>query len=220
MKRERPTRALVYAVLALCVSVAGCAKPADNSAHPAPDSTYQGDPNAAHAPPVTWDDKLGAFAQNGKPLKTWKLWRFTSSTEGFAAPGSTVSVAPGGGLSIANKVYGAPVRTPESLALDGGRYPVVLVRITRDAAGTQWDPIVYYTTDKHAETELFKANVYRGHNPAVGETTVLVYDMAHLLTGGPDWLRSKIKQIRFQNDDQPGSSFTIREIAVAEKLPQ
>jgi hypothetical protein len=220
MKRDRLTRATLFAVLLLCASLAGCAKPADNSAHPAPDSTYQGDPNAASAPPVGWDEKQNAFTQNGKPLKTWKVWRFAGSTEGFTALGTIMTAAPGGGLSVANKVYGAPVRTPANLGLDGRRYPVILVRITRDAAGAQWDPIVYYTTDKHAETELFKANVWRGHNPATGETTVLVYDMSHLLAGGPDWTRSTIKQIRFQTDDQPGGAFTIREVAVAEKLPQ
>jgi hypothetical protein len=208
------------AAAVVAVGLAACSQPASNvTQQPEPDSTYQADPNAAGAPPVTWDGGHTAFVQNGKPLRPAKLWRFAGSTDGFTVPGA-VSAASADGLTIENKLYGAFVRTPDNLALDGRRSTTILVRITRDKPGTQWDPIVYYTTTAHAETETFKAKLYRGHNPVVGETTVLVYDMRHLAAGGSDWVNSKIRQIRFQTDDQPGGAFTIRDIAITEPLPR
>jgi hypothetical protein len=208
------------ALAALAFGLAGCSQPASTASHPEPDSTYQADPNAANAPPVTWDDRRAAFVQSGKPLAAGKLWRFAGSTDGFTVPGALATPAPGGGLSIQNKIYGAFLRTPDNLGLDGRRFSTILVRITRDAAGAQWDPIVYYTTKSHAETEKFKAKLYRGHNPATGETTVLVYDMRTLAAGRADWVSSQIRQVRFQTDDQPGGAFTIHEIAITEPLPR
>jgi hypothetical protein len=221
MNLRHANRRSHLALAALALALASCSQPATTvTQQPAPDSTYQMDPHAAKAPPVSWDDRLGAFVQNGKPLAAGRLWRFARSTDGFAAPGTIAAAAPGGGLTIQNKLYGAFVRTPDNLGLDGRRYSTILVRITRTAAGSQWDPIVYYTTKSHSETENFKAKLFRGHNPAVGETTVLVYDMRHLAVGGADWVGSKIRQVRFQTDDQPGGAFTLDEIAITEPLPR
>jgi hypothetical protein len=203
--------------------VTACTRPASQGASPTPrgtaDFTKQGDPNAAHAPPVAYDEGKGEFTQSGKTIAIWRLWRFTGSTDGFSVPGASVSNAPGGGLAIENKVYGAFLRTPTGLNFAGGSYPVILVRIERTKAGSQWEPVIYYTTAKHGETESYQSHVFRGVNPKEGETAILVFNMAKPTNGGSDWTSSRISQFRLQTDDQPGGAFIIRQIAVAGPLP-
>jgi hypothetical protein len=200
---------------------AGAPAPAATpTASPVPvvEHPYEGDPNADKAPPVTWDEKRGAFVQLGRPLQTARLWRFAGTTEGFSAsPGTQVAPAPGGGLVFTNGEYGSYVRTPSALMLDGGHDPVVLIRLTRLKAGAGWSPVLYYSTDHHGEVATMYARVYRGKNPRVGQTVTLVFDMAKLGAGN-DWTSSRINQIRLQTDDQPGGEFVIREIAISRPL--
>lgn len=208
--------------LILFLAFAGCDKPAGSgepAARSTADVTAQGDPRAANAIPVDWDERRGAFFQRGKRLDSFHIWRFAKNLEGFTAPGAVATVAPSGGLSIENKLYGAFIRTPEKLNIDGARYSTVLVRLTRVTAGAQWEPVVYYTTSTHGESEAFESHVYRGVNPKPGATAILVFNMAKPTTGLHDWVASRIQQFRLQTDDQPGGRFIIREIAVTTALP-
>ena len=56
---------------------------------------------------------------------------------------------------------------------------------------------------------------FQGEDPAVNETTILVYDMANLKKGGQDWIHSVIDQVRFDFEDQPGGEFLVRQVAIA-----
>ena len=54
----------------------------------------------------------------------------------------------------------------------------------------------------------------RGGVPAVGETTVRVYDLAKPLLGGDDWTKSTIKGLRLDLDDDVGGEFTLYQVAI------
>jgi hypothetical protein len=196
------------------------AREAVASAAPTPTQrSFQSDKNADSAPPVTWDEKRAAFVQTGRPLAAVRLWRFDHTTDGFSAsPGSQVAALPDRGLDVTNREYGAFVRTPPRLGIDGRAYPIVLVRLTRTKSGSGWDPTLYYATGKHEESPSFFAPVYRGKNPGVGDTVTLVFNMAKLGAGGNDWIISTVNQLRLQTDDQAGGEFVIRQVAVTKPL--
>lgn len=199
-----------FALAATAVLLAACHRPVvkdQSSAAPAP-------VGAERAGPVRWNAATGGFELGGKPLKTVKLWTFDGSTEGFTAVGSRISPAPGQGINLA--IADPTIRSPKGLNVPGGQFPLVLVRLTRTAAASDWDGALYYSTATHGETIGFLGKPLSGADPKVGETTILVYDMSRQALGGPDWTRSKIDQIRFDVEDRPGGAFVIRQIAIAE----
>jgi hypothetical protein len=166
--------------------------------------------------PVHWNATTGGFEFNGRAIKTAKLWTFDGSTEGFTAVGSKITPASGQGIEVA--VADPTIRSPKGLNVPGAQYPVVLVRLSRTAAGAPWDGALYYSTAAHSETINYLGKPTSGADPKVGETTTLVYDMSHQTLGAPDWMQSTIDQIRFDLEDKPGGVFVIREIAIAEPL--
>jgi hypothetical protein len=166
------------------------------------------------AGPVHWNATTGGFDLGGKPLKTAKLWTFDGATDGFTAVGSRISPAPGQGINLT--VADPTIRSPKGLNVPGGQYSLVLVRLTRTAAASDWDGALYYSTPTHGEAISFLGKPVSGADPKVGETTTLVYDMSHQALGGPDWMQSTIDQIRFDVEDKPGGAFVIRQIAIAE----
>lgn len=165
---------------------------------------------------VRWNDSAGRFEINGAPLKAGRLWTFDGSTEGFVLTGGEALPAPAVGLELRNLQVDPVLRSPRGLELNGGRYSLLLVRLTRTRAGADWDGAVFYSTVAHPESMEFQAKPIAGGNPAVGETVVLVYDMANLTRGGEDWKSSLIDQIRLDTDDQAGGAFTIHQVAVTE----
>ncbi|HEY9235592.1 MAG TPA: hypothetical protein VIP08_11225 [Phenylobacterium sp.] len=165
---------------------------------------------------VRWSDEAGRFEINGAPLKAGRLWTFDGSTEGFMLTGGEALPAPAFGLDLRNLQADPMLRSPKGLELDGDRYSLVLVRLTRVRAGADWDGAVFYSTAAHRESGAFQAKPIAGANPAVGETVVLVYDMANLALGGEDWKSSLIDQIRLDTDDQAGGAFTIHQVAITE----
>lgn len=200
-----------FALAAAAVSLAACHRPTmKDQASAAPVAV-----GAERAGPVRWDAASGAFEMDGKPLKTGKLWTFDGSTEGFTTVGSRISPAPGQGLALT--IADPTIRSPKELNVPGGRYPLVLVRLTRTAPGSAWDGALYYSTAAHGEAIGFLGKPTSGADPKVGETTTLVYDMTHQALGGPDWMQSIIQQIRFDVEDKPGGAFVIRQVAIAEK---
>ena len=197
--------------LVLCAALAACGRPT-GVAKPA--AATAAAPIVERPEPVTWNAATGGFELAGKPLKTVKLWTIDGSTEGFTPVGSKVAPAAGSGLSVT--LADPTLRSPKGLNVPGGQYPLVLVRLTRVAPASAWDGALYYSTPTHGEGIGFLGKPILGANPAVGETSTLVYDMTRQAIGGPDWTQSMIDQIRFDIEDRPGGAFLIRQIAIAE----
>jgi hypothetical protein len=193
------------------LALAACGRPTD-TAKPAPAAPAA--PLVERAGPIRWNAASGAFELAGKPLKTIKLWTFEGSTEGFVPVGSKVVPAPGSGISVT--VADPTLRSPKGLNVPGTQYSLVLVRLTRTAPAGPWDGALYYSTANHGEGIGFFGKPVSGADPAVGETTTLVYDMSRQTAGSPDWAQSTIDQIRFDLEDRAGGVFLIRQIAIAE----
>jgi hypothetical protein len=168
------------------------------------------------ASPVHWNTTTGGFEFNGRAIKTVKLWTFDGSTDGFTAVGSKITPAAGQGIAVT--IADPTIRSPKGLNVPGAQYPVVLVRLTRTAAASDWDGALYYSTAAHGETINYLGKPTSGADPHVGETTTLVYDMKRQALGAPDWAQSTIDQIRFDLEDKAGGAFVIRQIAIAEPL--
>lgn len=165
---------------------------------------------------ITWNADQDVFELAGKPLKAGRLWTFDGSTEGFVLTGGGVLPGAPVGLEVQNNHADPKLRSPRGLALDGSRYSLVLVRMTRTQPGGAWDGAIFYRTADHGESGEFQAKPIDGADPALNETVVMVYDMASLKNGGEDWTMSQIDQIRLDTDDQAGGGFVIHQIAVTE----
>ena len=164
--------------------------------------------------PITWDAAQKAFVLDGKPLKAAALWTFETGTDGFQGAGSTLAARPGGGLDVTGDLFDSIVRLPKDLSIKGAESNVVLVRITRNADTERWDGSLFWTTAAHGEAAGFATKPIRGADPAVGETTIMVYDLAHPKKGGDDWTRSTISGVRLDLDDSAGGAFTIHQVAI------
>ncbi|WP_143754983.1 hypothetical protein [Caulobacter sp. BP25] len=147
-------------------------------------------------------------------MNTAYLWRFDGGLDGFASVGSRISSDPGGGLRVEQQNVDPVLRSPQNLSIDGRRYNAVLVRLTREKPGAKWDGALFYTTASHGESAEFHSKPIRGANPVVGETTIMVYDMARPKRGGDDWSASIISGLRLDLDDSADGAFLIRQIAV------
>lgn len=175
-------------------------------------------PSAERAQSVRWNETAREFEFEGQPLKAAKLWTFDDSTEGFVVTGGDARLTSGSGLSVVQSEPDPILRSPSGLNVDGSANTLVLVRLTRAAPGQEWAADVHYTTANHGESADYVAKPIQGVNPAVNETTVLVYDMAHLKKGGADWTQSIIDQLRFDFEDAPGGEFLVRQVAIV-RLP-
>jgi hypothetical protein len=165
---------------------------------------------------IMWNDDKDAFEIAGRPLKAGRLWTFDGSTEGFVLTGGAALPGAPVGLEIQNERADPMLRSPTGLDLDGRRFSLVLVRMTRTRLGAAWDGAIFYRTTNHGESGDFQAKPIDGADPALNETVVVVYDMSRLKSGGDDWKTSQIDQIRLDTDDQAGGGFVIHQIAVTE----
>lgn len=206
---DRPVKRLLWIGLACALALAACDRPATTAKPGASVPT-----GVERAGPVTWNAATGAFEMAGQPLKTLRLWTFDGSTDGFTGVQSKIEPAAGQGIQVT--IADPTLRSPKGLNVPGGEYSLVLVRLTRTAAASAWDGALYYSTPKHSELVAYLGKPTSGANPAVGETTTLVYDMSRQTIGAPDWMQSTIDQIRFDVEDKPGGGFLIREIAIAQ----
>jgi hypothetical protein len=196
--------------LAAAALLASCGRPADQAKAPVTPIP----PGAERASPYSWNASTGGFETGGKPLRTVKLWTFDGSTDGFTAVGSKIFPAAGQGIAV--NIADPTIRSPKGLDVPGGQYSLVLVRLTRTAPGAPWDGALYYSTAGHPEAIRYLGKPISGANPAMGETTTLVYDMSRQAIGAPDWMTSTIDQLRFDIEDKPGGAFVIRQVAIAE----
>lgn len=165
--------------------------------------------------PITWNTGASRFEFGGQPLTVGRLWNFAEGPQDFVPRGALSGPVEGSGLAVTEAGGDAAMRSIAGLNLEGGKHPLVIVRLTRIRAGDLWDGSLFYTTASHGESEQFKGKAPKEANPALNETVTLVYDMAKLRRGGDDWLKSTIDQIRFDLDDAPGGAFIIHQIAFA-----
>ncbi len=166
--------------------------------------------------PVRWDEGFGAFWYKDAPLNAARMWRFDGGAQGFTAGGADLTSAALQGLQVVNRLPDAQLRSPMGLAIDGARFTLVLVRLTRLSDAPPWDGSLYWMTAEHPEQDAFHTKPFLGAAPEVNETVILAYDMANPLKGGDDWTKSLIDQIRLDTDDGAGSKFRLREIAIVE----
>lgn len=186
------------------------------AALPAPPPAVVAPVKVAAPAPLKWNPSANAFVFKGKPLRAEKVWIFDGATDGFVAIGGEVQPGEEPGL-IYRQVAPDPIlRSPKGLNIDGANRSLVIVRMTRLVAGGQWDGSVFYSTPGHGEAAAFFTKPVFGGDPAVGETTILVFDFKHPRKGGADWTSSIIDQIRIDLDNAPGGEFLIRQVAVAQ----
>lgn len=205
----RPTAVVLAGLLAL--SACDQPKPTPKAAAETPAAKVR-PPRAPE--PITWDAAQKAFVLDGKPLKAAALWTFETGTEGFQGAGSTLTPRPGGGLDVKGDLFDPIVRLPKDLSVNGAGSNAVLVRITRNADTERWDGSLFWSTAAHGEAAGFATKPIRGADPAVGETTIMVYDLAQPKKGGDDWTRSTITGVRLDLDDSTGGAFTIHQVAI------
>lgn len=191
----RPTAVLLAGALAL--TACDQPKPSPKAEAEAPAAKVR-PPRAPE--PITWDPALKAFTLEGKTLKAAALWTFETGVDGFEGAGSTLTARPGGGLDVKGDLFDPIVRLPKDLSVKGAESNAVLVRITRNKDTERWDGSLFWTTAAHGE--------------AVGETTIMVYDLAKPRKGGDDWLKSVITGIRLDLDDSAGGAFTLQQVAI------
>jgi len=208
-------------LICAALMLAGCdrvsallgAKPPEKAAAPA---AVDPNPVRERSGPVRWDEGFGAFWYNDAPLNAARLWRFDAGAQGFSGGGLELTTAPLQGLQVVNRLPDAQLRSPPGLAIDGARFNLVLVRLTRLSDAPPWDGSLYWITADHPEQDTFHTKPFLGAAPALNETVIMAYDMAHPLKGGDDWTKSLIDQIRLDTDDGAGSRFRLREIAIVE----
>ena len=205
----RPTAVLLAGALAL--TACDQPKPSPKAEAEAPAAKVR-PPRAPE--PITWDPALKAFTLDGKTLKAASLWTFETGVDGFEGAGSTLTARPGGGLDVKGDLFDPIVRLPKDLSVKGAESNAVLVRITRNKDTERWDGSLFWTTAAHGEAAGFATKPIRGADPAVGETTIMVYDLAQPKKGGDDWTRSTITGIRLDLDDTEGGEFTIHQVAI------
>ena len=121
------------------------------------------------------------------------LWQFDAGVEGWTNSGSTVAWADGQ-VTISATGLDPTFSSPTGLGIKGGLYTKVRARVTR-IAGAGWDGKLFYATPSHSVSSSYYKSL---PNPmlAIGQSTVLEWDMAALSVGGSDWVDSTITQIR------------------------
>ena len=209
----RILRPLAILLAGSALTLASCdqPKPAAPAAPEAPAGKVR---PARTAEPISWDPARKAFVLNGEALKPKALWTFEAGTDGFEAAGATLSARPGGGMDVKGNVFDSVVRFPKDVSIKGAEANTVLVRISRNQDTARWDGTLFWKTAQHGEAAAFGTKPVRGADPAVGETTVMVYDMANPRKGGDDWVKSVITGLRLDLDDDVGGDFTVHQVAI------
>lgn len=204
-------RRLVLPLACAVLALAGCERP-EKTAAPAP--AAQEPAARERAEPVSWDAGFGAFWYNDAPLNAARLWNFDNGLQGFS--GSADLSRDIDGTMLTNRLPDSVIRSPSGLTIDGSRFTLVLVRLTRLSEAPPWDGALTWSTAEHPEAAAFHTKPFLGDAPEVNETVILAYDMANPKRGGDDWTTSLIDQIRIDTDDGAGSRFLLRQIAIVE----
>ena len=130
--------------------------------------------------------------------------------------GASITFSPIDGTHLTNDVFDALLRSAQDLAVDGSRFNLVLLRLSRVANGPPWDGSLYWSAAAHGEIDGFHAKPFLGAVPTLNETVILAYDMARPVKGDDDWLKSMIAQLRIDTDDGAGGRFRLRQLAIVQ----
>ncbi|WP_049859360.1 phage tail tip fiber protein [Pseudomonas sp. RIT-PI-a] len=142
------------------------------------------------------------------------LWNFDDNLEGWASAGASISVSKGL-LRVASSGSDPQILSP-ILSLQGSIYTRIRLRVTR-VAGSGWDGRLFTRTAAHSWGAWFKDQP--NPNLAVGQTTVLEYDMAALSSGGSDWVDNTILGIRIDLGSTASDIFDVDWIAIGRVGP-
>ncbi|MCJ7854631.1 host specificity protein J, partial [Pseudomonas monteilii] len=153
-------------------------------------------------------------AQSGG-FDTGLNYGFASNVEGWVGTRCTLSVE-NGRLIATNDAANAYLWSP-GVAIKGRDHDRIRCKITR-RAGSGWTGQVTYVTGTHASTTSFNKII---PNPglAVGQSTVLEWDMSQLTNGGSDWVDSTITRFYLWLSATAGDVFEIDWIAVGQVAP-
>jgi predicted phage tail protein len=149
-----------------------------------------------------------------------KQWQFDDGTEGgWAGNNATVLWQTGGNLRVTGTGVNPSIQQSSDFtdAINGGFYGVVRVRITR-LAETGWAGKLFYRTAAHDFSNSFYKQL-ADPGIAVGESTMLEFDMTTLTAGGTDWKLSGITNLRLQLGAGAGDNFDIDWLAVGRFSP-
>ncbi|MFS0827585.1 phage tail tip fiber protein [Pseudomonas phoenicis] len=146
------------------------------------------------------------------------LWQFDTGTEGWTVAGGTISAA-NGVLTVTSNSNDPRIVSPGVLAVPGAQYPLVRARITRRAgAAADWDGRVFYSTAGHGQSSSY-FNLAANPNLAVGQSTIVEWDMSALTAGGNDWVTNTITNIRLDFGNTSGGVFDVDWIAIGRSAP-
>ncbi|GLO27899.1 phage tail tip fiber protein [Pseudomonas putida] len=140
---------------------------------------------------------------------------FASTVEGWSGTRCTLTVE-NGRLIVTNDSAGAYLNSP-LVAIKGRDHDRIRCRITR-RAGTGWTGQVSYTTAAHGSSTAYN-KVLPNPGLAVGQSTVLEWDMSQLTNGGSDWSDSTITRFYLWISGTAGDVFEIDWIAVGQIAP-
>lgn len=160
----------------------------------------------------------GAIGASGLDPAQDALWQFDTGTDGWTVAGATISGA-NGAMTITANSTDPRIVSPGTLAVVGAQYPLIRARITRRAGPlSDWDGRIYYSTSGHGQTASYYKAI-ANPNLAVGQSTVVEWDMAALTAGGADWVNSTITNIRMDFGNVSGGVFEVDWIAIGRMGP-
>ncbi len=162
---------------------------------------------------VTWNAASGTLMFGVEPAKIVKAWDFSAAPVDVELRNATAKFLPGQGLLVSGVAPDPGLRLPVD-NLRGSGASLLVVRLTRMKPTAGWDGTAYYATERHSESARFMNRSSHAVAPPTGVPVVLVYDMGSLLAGGDDWMKSMIKHIRLDLDDDAGGDVLLQQIAL------
>lgn len=117
------------------------------------------------------------------------------NVEGWTVGGATQSVVNGVNVLTSTGTDPTLLRNMQDQFFYGCEHPIILMKVRR-VAGTGWQGDVYYSTvGGHGLGESWKKT--KAVTLAVGQSTVIAWDMRLNNAGNDDWMASRIDTLRF-----------------------
>lgn len=161
----------------------------------------------------------GSLGASGLDAAENGLWNFDTTVEGWSSTNATLSL-PAPSIMRHVATTGDPSVQRNGISIDGSQYTKIRALVTRraGAAATDWDGKAYYATSGHGISGSYSKSI-PNPNLAIGQSTVLEWDMAALTLGGTDWVTNTITAIRLDFGAASGSSFDIDWVVVGRSGP-
>ena len=162
---------------------------------------------------VKWDAASQTLMLGEQPARVVRSWDFSRAPVGLELLNATARLEPGKGLLVSGVAPDPGLRL-QTDSLRGLEARLLVVRLTRLKTTAGWDGSIYYATGEHPESARFMKGPADPAAPPNGVPVVLVYDMGALRAGGDDWMKSMIKHIRLDLDDDAGGEVLIHQVAL------